>query len=122
MEETKRVVLPESPMGHAIGYAQRQWSALVHFTEQGFLNLDNNAAERALRGVALGRKNYLFAGSDNGGHTAAVLYTLTQTCKRHGIDPFAYLQDVLARLPGLPAERLPDLLPPTWAECQLANS
>jgi transposase len=118
MEETAKIVLPKSPMGQAIAYAQRQWSALQRFTEHGFLNIDNNAAERALRAVAIGRKNYLFVGSDNGGHTAAVLYTMTQTCKRHGIDPFAYLQDALTRLPTLAPERLPDLFPHTWAKSQ----
>jgi transposase len=118
MEQTARVVLPKSPMGHAIAYAQRHWSALVRFTEHGFLNIDNNAAERGLRGVAVGRKNYLFVGSDNGGHTAAVLYTMTQTCKRHGSDPFAYLQDILTRLPALAPERLPELFPHVWAKSQ----
>jgi transposase len=118
LEEQARVVLPKSPMGQALAYAQRQWPALVRFTEHGYLNIDNNASERALRAVAVGRKNWLFAGSDAGGTTAAILYTITQTCKRHGLDPFAYLQDVLARLPGLPAERLPELLPHTWAESQ----
>jgi transposase len=118
MEETAKVVLPKSPTGHAIAYAQRHWSALLRFTEHGFLNIDNNAAERALRAVAVGRKNYLFAGSDAGGKTAAVLYTMTQTCKRHGIDSFAYLQDVLARLPALEPERLTELFPHVWAKSQ----
>jgi transposase len=86
------------------------------------LNLDNNASERALRAVAVGRKNWLFAGSDAGGRTAAVLYTMTQTCKRHRIDPFAYPRDVLARLPGLPAERLGDLVPHVWAREQRAQA
>jgi transposase len=118
MEEQAKVVLPKSPMGQAIAYAQRQWPALLRFTEQGFLNIDNNASERAMRVVALGRKNWLFAGSDQGGRTAAVLYTMTQTCKRHHIDPFVYLQDILTRLPGLPAERLPELVPHVWAYAQ----
>ena len=83
-----------------------------------FLNIDNNAAERSLRAIAVGRKNWLFAGSDKGGHTAAVLYTMTQTCKRHGIDPFVYLQDVLSRLPELPPERLTELFPHVWAQLQ----
>ena len=118
LEEQLRLVLPKSPMGQAIAYCQRQWPALMRFTEQGFLNIDNNASERALRAVAIGRKNWLFAGSDAGGRTAAVLYTMTQTCKRHRVDPFAYLKDVLARLPGLPAEQLPDLFPHIWAAAQ----
>lgn len=121
LEAQAPVVLPKSPMGQAIAYARRHWAALVRFTERGFLNIDNNASERALRAVALGRKNWLFAGSDAGGRTAAVLYSVTQTCKRHRVDPFAYLNGVLARVPGLPAERLRELAPPTWAEAQRAQ-
>ena len=108
-------VLPKSPIGQAIAYARRQWTALVRFTEHGFLNIDNNASERALRAVAVGRKNWLFAGSDSGGRTAAVLYTMTQTCRRHGLDPFAYLQDVLARLPNSMSYDLAAFLPHHWA-------
>jgi transposase len=124
LQEQAPIVLPKSPMGQAIAYAQRHWAALSRFTEHGFLNIDNNAAERALRPVAVGRKNWLFAGSDRGGQTAAVLFTMTQTCKRHGIDPFVYLRDALTRLPALPADRLNDLLPNRWAAAQrqqLAN-
>jgi transposase len=122
LEAQAPVVLPKSPIGQAIAYARRHWAALTRFTEHGFLNIDNNASERALRAVALGRKNWLFAGSDAGGRTAAVLYSLTQTCKRHRIDPFAYLKDVLARLPGLPAERLPELAPHVWAQAQRSEA
>jgi transposase len=122
LTDVAREVLPKSPIGQAAAYAQRHWAALTRFTEYGFLNIDNNASERALRAVAIGRKNWLFAGSDAGGQTAAVLYSVTQTCKRHRIDPFAYLTDALARLPGLPAERLPELAPHTWAEAQRAQA
>lgn len=80
----------------------------------------NNAAERSLRAVAVGRKNYLFFGSDVGGQTAAVLYSLVQTCKRLGIEPWRYLRDVLERLPTCPAERLGELLPDRWAAAQRA--
>ena len=111
-------VLPKSPIGQAIAYARRHWVALTRFTEHGFLNIDNNASERALRAVALGRKNYLFAGSDAGGHTAAVLYTMTQTCRLHSIDPFVYLQDVLARLPQFTSDDLSCFLPDRWAAAQ----
>jgi transposase len=111
-------VLPKSPIGMAIAYARRQWPALARFTEHGVLNIDNNASERALRAVAIGRKNWLFAGSDTGGHTAAVLYTITQTCRRHGLDPFIYLRDVFTRLPQSPADRLADLTPDRWAVAQ----
>ena len=122
LEDQAPRVLPKSPIGQAIAYARRQWSALQRFTEHGFLNIDNNASERALRAVALGRKNWLFAGSDKGGKTAAVLYTITQTCRRHGIDSFDYLQNVLTRLPNAPVEDLPDLFPHRWAAAQRAST
>jgi len=116
------LVLPKSPIAQAINYARKHWQALLRFTERGFLNIDNNASERAMRPAALGRKNYLFAGSDEGGRTTAVLYTLTQTCRRHGIDPFAYLQDVLTRLPKGDFQELADLFPHRWAAAQRAKA
>ena len=73
-----------------------------------------------MRPAALGRKNWLFAGSDEGGRTAAVLYSFTQTCRHHGIDPFAYLRDVLTRLPQADYQELADLFPHRWAEAQRA--
>lgn len=99
IESERMKVLPKSPFGQAIAYAQRHWQALKRFTEQGFLQIDNNTAERSFRAVALGRRNYLFAGSDKGGQTASVLYSLTQTCKLHKRDPFEYLRDVLTNYP-----------------------
>ena len=110
-----KLVLPKSPIAQAINYAQNHWQALLRFTEHGFLNIDNNASERAMRPAALGRKNFLFAGSDEGGRTTAVLYSLTQTCRRHGIDPFAYLRDVLTRLPKGDFQDLAELFPHRWA-------
>lgn len=120
LEEQRAVVLPKSPLMEAVGYALNQWAALVRYTTQGYLAIDNNAAERALRAVAVGRKNYLFFGSDGGGTTAAVLYTFVQSCQRLGIEPWRYLRDVLERLPSWPAERLPELLPDRWAQAQRA--
>ena len=99
-------------------YARNQWAALQVYATAGFLEIDNNAAERALRAVAIGRKNYLFFGSDVGGETAAVLYTFTQTCQALGIEPWRYLRDVLERLPSHPSERLAELLPDEWACAQ----
>jgi hypothetical protein len=116
------LVLPKSPMAQAINYVRNHWRALLRFTEHGFLNIDNNASERAMRPAALGRKNFLFAGSDEGGRTTAVLYTLTQSCRRHGIDPFAYLQDVLRRLPLGEFQQLADLFPNRWAAAQRAKA
>ena len=122
LEEQTKVVLPKSPTGQAIAYAQRQWPALLRFTEHGFLNIDNNASERALRAIAVGWKHWLFAGSDRGGHTAALLCTMTQSCKQHHIVPFVYLRDVLSRLPGLTVDCLTELLPVCWAQSQRVGS
>jgi transposase len=105
-------------LAEAVGYARNQWAALQVYTIAGFLEIDNNAAERALRAVAIGRKNYLFFGSDIGGETAAVLYTLTQTCQALGVEPWRYLRDVLERLPSHPTGRLAELLPDEWARAQ----
>ena len=112
--------MPKSPIAEAITYALNQWDALLRYTTQGFLEIDNNAAERALRPIAVGRKNYLFFGSDVGGATAAVLYSLVQTCKHLGIEPWRYLRDVLERMPTHPPERLEELLPDRWAEARRA--
>jgi transposase len=107
-------VLPKSPMGQAITYAMNQWDALNVYTTDGELNIDNNAAENALRRIAVGRKNWLFAGSDNGGRTAAILFSLLATCQRHDVEPFAYTRDVLTRIAAHPASQLADLLPNHW--------
>jgi transposase len=107
-------VLPKSPMGQAIAYAVNQWDALCVYTTDGDLNIDNNAAENALRRVAVGRKNWLFCGSDNGGVTAAVLFSLITTCQRHKVNPFDYLRDVLTRIAATPISQLDLLLPNRW--------
>jgi transposase len=120
LEQERDQVLPKSPIGEAITYARNQWQALLRYTTRGEVEIDNNAAERALRAVAVGRKNYLCFGSDVGGQTAAVLYSLVQTCKRLEIEPWRYLRDVLTQLPTWPAERLAELLPDRWAAAQRA--
>jgi transposase len=110
-------VLPRGPLGQAITYARNQWAALCRYTERGFLNIDNNAAERALKRVAIGRKNWLFAGSATGAHTAATLFSVTSSCHRHGVDVFAYLHDILQRLAHLSnpsSEQLRAWLPDRW--------
>jgi len=103
-------VSPKSETGKAIAYALNHWKALTRFLGDGRICLSNNAAERALRGVAVGRRNWTFAGSDR----AAAIYTLIETCKLNGVDPQAWLADVLARLPDHPAKRITDLLPWNW--------
>jgi transposase len=107
-------VLPKSPLGMATTYCLGNWQALVRYTDDGQLDIDNNVAERQMRPVACGRANWTFLGSDNGGHTAAVLYSLVATAKRHGLDPFAYLRDVIARISDHPASKLEELLPDHW--------
>jgi transposase len=107
-------VLPKSPMAQAITYALNQWDALCVYTTDGELNIDNNIAERALRRIAVGRGNWLFMGSDNGGRTAAILFSLIATCERHKVNPFEYLRDVLTRIAAHPMNRLAELLPHRW--------
>ncbi|MCE9532626.1 MAG: IS66 family transposase, partial [Planctomycetes bacterium] len=118
LKEHKDQVLPKSPMGEAIGYALNNWTALNRYVDVGYLAIDNNRAERALRAVAIGRKNWMFAGSDKGGETAAILYSMVGTCKELGIEPWTYLRAILTRLPELPPEHLADLLPDAWAKAQ----
>ena len=108
------VVLPRSPMAAAIGYAKNQWAALNTYTTQGFLNIDNNAAERALKRVALGRKNWLFAGHDAAAANTARLWSLIASAERHALDPQRYLTSVLAKIGQTPAEDLEQFLPDTW--------
>ena len=98
LETTRPKVLDKGPMGKAIDYALRQWQALNRYCEDGRLEIDNNDTERALRQVAVGRKNWIFFGNENGGRTAAILYTLVMTAKAVGIDPRLYLRDVLLRI------------------------
>jgi transposase len=107
-------VLPKSPMGAAITYALNQWDALCVYTTDGDLNIDNNVSERALRRIAVGRGNWMFCGSDNGGNTAAVLFSFIATCERHRLNPLDYLRDVLERIAATPLSRLAELLPGRW--------
>jgi transposase len=114
--------LPKSPMGEAIQYVLNQWDALTVYVTDGDLSIDNNQSERALRRIAIGRKNWLFCGSDNGGVTAAILFSLIATCQRHRVDPFAYLRDMLTRIAAHPLNRLADLLPDRWNPTVPASS
>ena len=101
----------KSAVAVAIHYALSRWGALLRFREDGRLEIDNNAAERALRAVAIGPKNYLFAGADSGDERAAAIYSLIGTAKLNGIDPEAYLRHVLARIADHPINRIRELLP-----------
>jgi transposase len=112
----------KSEIGKALAYALNHWAALTRFLEDGRICMSNNAAERALRGIAVGRRNWTFAGSDRGGERAAAIYTLIETAKLNGIDPQAWLADVLARLPDHPAKRITDLLPWNWLAAMEAST
>ena len=98
----------------AIQYMLNRWRAFTLFLDDGRVCMSNNAAERGLRGVALGRKSWLFCGSDRGGRRAAAMYSLIVTAKMNGVDPEAWLADVLSRIAGHPAHRLDELLPWNW--------
>jgi transposase len=104
----------KSSLAQAIRYATTRWQALLRFTGDGRLEMSNNAAERAIRPLSVGRKNYLFAGSNSGGRRAATVYTIIETAQMNGLDPEAYLTDVLARIADHPASRVDEFLPWNW--------
>ncbi|MEQ1708948.1 MAG: IS66 family transposase [Terricaulis sp.] len=114
MIEQRQRVSGKTPLGKALNYMLKRWDAFARFLDDGRLCLTNNAAERALRGVAIGRKSWLFAGSERGGARAAMIYTLITTAKLNGVDPYAWLADVLARIAEHSAQRLSELLPWNW--------
>jgi len=101
----------KSELAKAARYSLARWKALTRYVEDGAIEIDNNAAERALRGVALGRNNFLFMGSDAGGERAAAMYSLVESAKLNGLDPEAYLRDVFARIAEHPINRIDELLP-----------
>ena len=111
-------VLPKSPEGRAVRYTLKNWTALTRYCEDGDLQIDNNATERAIRGVAVGRNNWVFFGSDEGGKTAAVLRSFVASCQRVGVDPFVWLKDILSRIADHPITRIAELLPHNWASAQ----
>ena len=112
--QTRAEVLPKSPAARAVRYALNQWEALTRFLEDGDLEIDNGATERANRGIAIGRGNWTFFGSDNGGKTAAVLLSFIATCKRNAVEPFAWFRDILSRVATHPINRIEELLPQNW--------
>jgi transposase len=113
--EIEAEVLPKSPEGRAVRYTLKNWTALTRFSKDGDLEIDNNRTERTLRGVAVGRNNWTFFGSDQGGKTAAILRSFVASCQRAGVDPFTWFKDVLSRIASHPITRLAELLPHNWS-------
>ncbi len=122
LTEQRAKLSAKTDLAKDINYGLSQWVAFTRFLDDGRVCLTNNAAERALRGIAVGRRNWTFAGSDAGGRRAAAVFTLVETCKFNNVDPQAWLADVLARLPDHPAKQIDDLLPWNWKERQLATT
>jgi hypothetical protein len=114
-------LLPKSPVAAAIGYCLNQWPALTLYTTDARLSIDNNVSERALRRVAVGRKNWLFAGHDESAQGQAILWSLIASAQRHELDVQLYLRSVLARLPTTPSEQLQNYLPDTWKRDLMAE-
>ena len=124
LTEQRAKLSKHNPVAKAINYMvdkEGRWDAFTAFLDDGRICLTNNAAERALRGVALGRKSWLFAGSERGGQRAAFMYTLITTAKMNDIDPQAWLADVLKRLPDTPITRVHELLPWNWKAAKLSE-
>jgi Transposase IS66 family/IS66 C-terminal element len=122
LQEQRAGALPKSPLGTAIGYALRNWVALTRYAEDGRLKIDNNGAEQALRPIVLGRKNWLFAGSEAAAHRTAILCSLVQTCKHLQINPFVYLRDVIRRVSTHPARLVLELTPREWKRLRQVSS
>jgi transposase len=110
--------LPKSPMGQAISYALNQWPTLVGFLDHGEVEIDNNLVENAIRPTAIGKKNWLFFGSEEAGQRSAVIYTLIENCRRHGVEPHTYLKDVLERLPSTTNHQVGQLTPLNWKKAR----
>ena len=111
LTEQQERISRKSVTAEAIGYAMNHWRALTRYLDDGRIEIDNNAAERSLRGIALGRKNYLFLGSDAGGERAATLYSLLETAKLNGMNPERYLREVLTVIADYPVNRVAELSP-----------
>ena len=112
--KTKGRHLPQSALGAALDYALGQWPTLELYLADGRLEIDNNLVENAIRPTAVGKKNWLFIGEAEAGQRSAILYTIIESCRRRGIDPYAYLKDVLTRLPGMTNHQIPQLTPEAW--------
>ena len=122
MRDERGRLSAKNPLAKAMAYMLNRWRAFTRFLDDGRICMSNNAAERAERRVAVGRRNWTFCGSDSGGQRAAVIYTLIETARLNDIDPKAWLADVLARIADHPARRIADLLPWSWKAARQQNA
>jgi hypothetical protein len=111
--------LPQSLLGIAIDYALGQWRTLDVYLDDGRVEIDNNLVENAIRPTAIGKKNWLFIGDADAGERGAIIYTVIESCRRRSIDPYAYLKDVLTRLPRMTNRQIPEVTPQAWATARL---
>ena len=108
--------LPQSPLGVAMDYALGQWRTLTVYLADGRVEIDNNLVENAIRPTALGKKNWLFVGEAQAGERSAIIYTVIESCRRRGLDPYAYLREVLTRLPHMTNRQIPEVTPEAWGK------
>ena len=116
LDEQQELHPPKSPMGRAITYTQNNWQSLLTILEDPRIPLDNNCSERALRGIAIGRKNFMFVGNEQAGKNLAIIQSLIATCELHQVNPQDYLSDVLIRIQTHPNSRIDELLPQNWQQ------
>ena len=114
LKATQLTVLPKSPIGRGIAYALDNWTALNRYTTDGDIRMDNNDTERGLRSVVIGRKNWMFAGSEGGAENAAIMFSFVESCKRADVDPFEYFKDILVRIAEHPSSEIERLFPCNW--------
>jgi len=110
--------LPQSSLGSAMDYALNQWPTLEVFLNDGRVEIDNNLVENAIRPTAIGKKNWLFIGAAEAGERSAIIYTVIESCRRRKLNPYAYLKDVLTRLPNMTNKQIPEVTPQAWAKTQ----
>jgi transposase len=122
LDETKITQLPKTKLGEAISYTLNRWPALLVYLDHPFVEISNNASERSIKPMVISRRNWLFAGSEEGGHTAATIMSIIETCKRLRINPFEYMKDVLTRFPSAKTSQIDDFLPDRWLALQQTQS
>jgi hypothetical protein len=116
--KTSGRLLPQSPLGTALDYALGLWPTLEVYLTDGRVEIDNNLVENAIRPTAVGKKNWLFVGEADAGERSAIVYTVIECCRRRGLNPFAYLRDVLTRLPNMTNRQIPEVIPAAWQKSQ----